>query len=442
MNAREALDRWGTESVSARVLEARWAEEEAIGWVEVGSSAVALGSPLCAPERRDESRVRFAVIHDAVFFGRELAEGEAVPERAYVVGEQPWWDAATWPATVAGSRTIRSQVRRAANKGVRILALDHDQLSPGTTARHAVDALVAEWLRVRHMAPMAFAAAVEPFAHADLRRYFLAVQHERLVGLLVATTIPARKAWVLDHIVRTRSSPNGTAEALIDGAIRDVGSRGAREVTMGLSPLAGRVPRPLALVRHYTRGLYDFAGLYEFKAKLLPTRWERVVVEHPDRTALAGTLLALRAFAGDHVVSFALRSLLRLPPPALRLMALAVVPWIALLLRLRPLLPYPTWLPVWLVFDACFAIGLLLLARRLARRHTRRRLHVALIVAASIDACASLAQHLAWNLPRHDGPIEWTVASASWLVPAAVAALLASGLRHREDERFEHPTLE
>lgn len=432
----ELFGSWGSEAVSARVFgdSARVWEDAvgAIGWQRVGSAAVAIGSPLAPPERRDELRCRFGEGRRVVFFGRELADGEPVPPNAYVVGEQPWWDVAAWPTVVARSRTIRSQVRRAAHKGVQIRA--YDALEPGTPLRLASERLVDDWLRTRHMAPMGFVAAVDPFAYPELRRYFIATREDAIVGFLVATRIPARSAWVLDHIVRTRVSPNGTAEALVDAAMRSFAEEGAREVTLGLAPLAGRVPPLLAFVRRVSRGLYDFAGLYEFKAKLRPTRWERVLVEHPGQSALLGTIRALRAFAAGSFVGFGVRSLLRCPPPVLRMMSLAVLPWIALLWHLRPLLPYPGQLPGWIAFDIAFAVGLFLLARRIQRRTTRRRLHVALIAAAALDAIASLSEHVAWNVPRHNRPIEWIVASASWLVPALVAALLWSGLGFRERE--------
>ena len=58
------------------------------------------------------------------------------------------------------------------------------------------------------------------------------------------------------------------------------------------------------------RPLYDFAGLRAFKAKFAPAGWEPVYVTHPRdvRTPVA-VLDALRAFAGENLLGFALRTM-------------------------------------------------------------------------------------------------------------------------------------
>ena len=54
------------------------------------------------------------------FFGTERRFADAVSYLSVPVGEQPVWDAAEWPATLASSRSLREQLRRARARGVTV----------------------------------------------------------------------------------------------------------------------------------------------------------------------------------------------------------------------------------------------------------------------------------------------------------------------------------
>jgi phosphatidylglycerol lysyltransferase len=100
--------------------------------------------------------------------------------------------------------------------------------------------------------------------------------------------VPARRGWLVEQIIRAHDAPNGTAELLLDAAMRALALEGARYVTLGLAPLSlhsrfdqTRMPLWLRVslrwVRAHGRRFYNFEGLDRFKAKFEPDAWEEIV---------------------------------------------------------------------------------------------------------------------------------------------------------------------
>jgi phosphatidylglycerol lysyltransferase len=135
--------------------------------------------------------------------------------------------------------------------------------------------------------------------------------------------VPARTGWLVEQIVRGRDAPNGTAELLIDSAMRAIAKSGGRYATLGLSPLSERASvatasPPLWLrltlrwVRLHGARFYNFIGLDTFKAKFNPEVWEPIyaIAEGPefrprDLYAIAG------AFSGGAPIRLIARALAR-----------------------------------------------------------------------------------------------------------------------------------
>jgi phosphatidylglycerol lysyltransferase len=404
-----------------------------IGFVDVAGTRVVAGSPV-GPHCEKARYELFTGRRRVVAFGREIEARSPVPDHAYVVGEVPWWELSLWPETVKSARSLRSQIRRATHKGVQARACMTKELVLGTELRKALDSLIATWLRGRHLPPLGFLAAVDPFALLEERCVFVAEHENRVVGAVFAIPIGTSAAWLLDHVVRDRSAPNGTAELLVDAAFTALGRQGAARATLGLCPLGGRVPRLLRWVLRLSRGLFDFRGLHAFKAKLRPQGWQRVLLEHPQQNALFATLRALRAFAGGSLIVFGLRAALRGPPPLLRLVALLLLPWTIALAHpaAERFFPSPVVRGAWIVFDLCVMLALLWLAQRVSRRHRKRWLHVTLATLISLDALLTGFEALSWNVERAAGfgDVLWILCAC--MAPAGVAVMLWSALRFRE----------
>ena len=285
------------------------------------------------------------------------------------------------------------------------------------------------------MPPMGFLVRVEPFELADERRLFIASVEgadgeagARLVGFAAVVPVYARNGWFIDDLIRAPTAPNGTTELLVDAAMNDAAASGSEFLTLGLAPLAGDVARGLSLARRYATPLYDFRGLWAFKAKLRPARWMPIYLSYPvGQSALGAVFHALRAFARRGLLRYGMETLLRGPDVVVRALALALLPWTALLASL----PAERWFPAtwvkwaWVGFDLALAAALVVSARKF-----RPRLSRAIVVAVGLDACVTTVQALLFNLRRIEG-----FADAAGVLLAILAPLLASLILANADRR-------
>jgi phosphatidylglycerol lysyltransferase len=413
-----------------------------VPYVDTGRAWVAAGAPLTAPRRMGQVAERFAAnaaAHGrrAVFFATEARFSRRTRFRTLLIGEQPVWDPSRWESIVADVPSLRSQLRRAANKGVTVRPVPAEALSAGTPLRVAIEGLIARWQASRALAPMGFLVDVQPFAFAEERRYFVAERAGELVGFLAAIPVYARRGWLLEDLLRDPHAPNGTAEALVDTAMRGFAAEGSRYVTLGLAPLAGPVTGPLGLARRYAASLYDFHGVYAFRAKLRPQRWDPIYIAAagsrlPD--VLAGSLAiydALVAFARGRLFQFGVATLLRGPALIVRLLAALLLPWTALLAVAGDrYCPGAAVKWSWVAFDLVLASALFALAAR-----WRRWLGLTLAAAISGDAAVTAAQVLSFDLPRARGVLDLVVLAVSVAAPTMAASILWGAVGHRRRAR-------
>lgn len=432
--ALQLLKRYGWNATSFQVLEpgvCYWfdpAREACVAYVDTGRAWVVAGAPIAPEERIAElaaafERVAAAARRRVCYFGVERRFLREVLHRSLPIGEQPVWDPAKWPATLRASRSLREQLRRARARGVTVRAVDlHDLDRRDADVRRAVEALIDRWLHSRPMAPMGFLVQVDLFTHPEERRLFVAEREGRLVGFLAMVPVYARNGWLLEDLLRDASAPNGTAELLIDHAMRAAAEAGSRYATLGMAPLSGRISPWLRVVRRLGARLYRFDGLRAFKARLRPGRWEPLYLSFPrSQNALISLADALSAFAPQGLARFALETLARNPAPVLRALALLLIPWMAAL----ALVESSRWFPApwvqwsWIGFDALLVVGLLSLAGR-----WRHGLATLLAAAITGDALVTLLEVCAFNLPRATGPVEVLAGGIAVLAPALAAAFL------------------
>jgi phosphatidylglycerol lysyltransferase len=280
------------------------------------------------------------------------------------------------------------------------------------------------------MAPMGFLVDVQPFDFASERRYFVAEREGAVVGFLAAVPIYARRGWLLEDFLRDPRAPNGTAELLIDAAMRALADEGSRYVTLGLAPLSGPVSGWLRAARRLSSPLYDFAGLRAFKAKLRPHRWEPVYLAYPSGASSHVALVdALAAFARGSFLRFGGATLLRGPALVVRVLAALLVPWTALLATGDPRwfpAPWVQW--AWVGFDLALVTALFALTWRWVHA-----LGVVVAAAISADALVTLAQVALWDAPRVHG-LGWIVAAIALTGPALAAVVLWGAVGHRARE--------
>lgn len=407
--------------------------EAVVAYAAPAGAMVAAGEPIAALSALvpvAEAFVAYAAAQGrrASFFATEgrLARSPALQRR--LLGEQPVWDPAGWPAHVASHRSLREQIRRARAKGVVVRPLEPAAFTTAPVA-DAVRTLLARWRATRSMAAMGFLVTVDFTSGGDLRRHYAAWQDGQLVGLLSLAPVPARDGWLFEHLLRDPDAPNGTLELLVDHVMRELAGLGVPWATLGLAPLHGAVDPWLRRVRHWSTPLFNFEGLSAFKKKLRPERWEPIYLAWPAHEAGWRALRdGLRAFAGGSLVAFGVRTVLRGPSPLLRALEWLLLPW-TLALALAPTAP---WFPsvavhaAWVAFD-----GALLMALRHVRRTAqqsgaasrRRAARVAVGVAGAVtlDAGLTMLQAFVWDRPRIDD-----AGAAAVVLLACAAPLLAA----------------
>jgi phosphatidylglycerol lysyltransferase len=313
-----------------------------------------------------------------------------------------------------------------------------------------VNALVQRWRGTHEMAPMGFLVDVDVLAMRDDHRLYLAEIEDgdgaaspaatRLVGLLAAAPIFARRGWLLQALVRAPDAPNGTSELLVDQALRAAALGEDALVTLGMAPLAGRVAPPLRWARRAGAALFDFQGLRTFKAKLRPQRWEPVYLSYPTgQGAVLSMVDVLTAFARGRLLRFGIQTLLRGPAVVVRMLTLALIPWTAALAaadadRWFPR-PFVKW--AWVLFDVLLLAGLLLLERQSRERQRRERrwrdrLARVLMGAVFGDAVLTTVEAMTWNVHRVTHGSDVAVLAAAVLAPwVAFGVLWRARVRRR-----------
>lgn len=294
-----------------------------VGYVEHHGVRVVAGVPVCAESEIGAVAAQFEEQaardgHDVAYFAVEertasLWRGHT-DRAAIVIGAQPVWRPHALMDALRSHSSLRAQLHRAANKGVRVAEWSCDRAEHATALRHCLD----EWLHRRGLPPLRF--LVEPNTLPSLldRHIFVATRgNDEVVGFLVAAPISGRHGWLIEQNVRGDAAPNGTAESLLFAAAEWMAARGDALITLGLSPLSQYAPHSgatpprsvralFAWLRIHGRRFYNFEGLDTFKAKFRPESWEPVyaVLRQPEHTWRA--LIAIgAAFGGTSVLPFA-----------------------------------------------------------------------------------------------------------------------------------------
>lgn len=237
-----------------------------------------------------------------------------------LLGAQPVWSPERWTARVGKRSSLRAQFNRARNKGVAV----REWPAPEAENHPALRRCLAEWLATRNLPPLHFLVEPETLTNLKDRRVFVAMLGDReVLGFTVLSPVAARNGWLVEQIVRGLRAPNGTAELLIDTAMRAIASDGAAYATLGLSPLSERANVPgiaqpmwldllLRWIRVHGRRFYNFEGLDAFKAKFNPEEWEPIFAIADSDRFPPGALYAIAgAFSAGNPIVLMAKALLR-----------------------------------------------------------------------------------------------------------------------------------
>lgn len=316
------VQRFGRNSTSFQALSPgmhHWFDDARgmVAYADTGRAWVSAGEPIASADNALASAAAFVDAARAAgrrvsFFATEGILASSPRFRRLQIGEQPAWDPRLWHEHLRTHRSLREQLRRARAKHVAIRAVDAQTFVHEPTLRAELLHVVHSWLASRSMAPMHFLVEVAPLSNIEHRRVFVAARDGRAVGLVSLVPVSARQGWFFEHLVRAPGAPNGTAELLVDHAMRVLASEQVSWATLGMAPLAGNVSTALRVIRGLSRPLFNFDGLAAFKRKLRPQHWEPIYLAYPaEDSGVVALLDGLRAFAGSSLWRFAMRSTLR-----------------------------------------------------------------------------------------------------------------------------------
>lgn len=259
-----------------------------VGYVEHAGYRIVAGAPVCAYEElpavvsefeADAARKKLNVCYFGAEARLESVLGRSARHSMIHMGAQPSWDPGRWPRVYEHHASLRAQLNRARNKGVKVVEWEPLR----ATSSIELHKCLAYWLKTRHFPTMHFLVEPETLERLFDRRIFVAERKDEVIGFLVASPVPQRNGWLIEQMVRGRGAVNGMVELLIDTAVNSMSS--SAYLTLGLAPLSPRAGSDQApiwfqylrdLVRRYASGFYNFEGLEQFKAKFQPEVWEPV----------------------------------------------------------------------------------------------------------------------------------------------------------------------
>ncbi len=310
-----------------------------IGYVRHRRMIVVAGAPVCALDQLAAVGEEFVESVGqrglrVCYFGAgdrlESIYADSDSWSRVLLGAQPVWDPRRWAAAIAARPSLRAQFNRARNKGIRIVEWEPAKAENNPALRRCL----GEWLATRGLPPLHFLVEPETLSNLRDRRVFVAQRgNDDILAFTILSPVPARNGWLVEQIVRGRRAPNGTAELLIDNAMRAVGASGATYATLGLSPLSERVgvslPRqPLWLrfvlewIKLHGARFYNFGGLDSFKAKFNPDQWEPIyAIAEGARFSPAALYGIAGAFSGGAPVRLVMTALLRAAAREVRTLA-------------------------------------------------------------------------------------------------------------------------
>ena len=269
----------------------------AIIYGEFGRVWLAAGDPLAPVDETADLAARFAAFAEkqnriAAFVPATARFAKLVVPKSFSsvrVGSAPYFDLRNWNPRGDESKKLRAGVNQARRAGVEFCSVSRadDDL------RRETAEVCLDWLKSRRAGTtFGWLIALDPFLHAEHKRYFIARANSKLVGFLSASPIPLRKGWYLEDVIGLPDAPKGTATLLVAEALKTLKAEGALLATLGTAPLATDAPnelprenrvvaRTLELASGRLDNFYNFAGLRRFKGKFVPSYWESEYALYP-----------------------------------------------------------------------------------------------------------------------------------------------------------------
>lgn len=291
----------------------------------------AAGEPLAPESERagvlsrffEEARLqgRLGVQAAAFPVGQTLAlEMERRGYFAFQVGAEPVFELRKLFIGGLSPLDLVSSAKIWQRKGLRVEWLTKFEKTRSPTLQAELQACTQEWKAQFRMRELGFLSQARPLERLEEKQVFLIRYRTKIVAFISAVPLPSsegRKLYFAD-VVRGEGCRHGMVEFLILEAMRLCSENDVTEIRLGMCPLAQLNHRPsifrkvelgvkqdkfkvgvsvTGFRRHMVRGFlkqlghwvfstqsgfYHFKGLYEFREKLGPTRWDPLYAVFPE----------------------------------------------------------------------------------------------------------------------------------------------------------------
>jgi phosphatidylglycerol lysyltransferase len=157
---------------------------------------------------------------------------------AVKIGSEPIFDFSTYKPDIDLVHTAK----RLHVRGAVVREFRPEELSGAE--KYELEQITEEWLQSRKMVTLSFLNTVDPWALSKDKRYFSISLRGELLAFVAAVPVWKRNGWYLIDLLRRHVTPAGSTELLILEAMRILRDSGAKDVTLGVAPLADLRPFP------------------------------------------------------------------------------------------------------------------------------------------------------------------------------------------------------
>lgn len=109
---------------------------------------------------------------------------------------------------------LRKKVKHALSEGIVV----HEYLTQEASLEKSIEQVGLSWLRSRR-GPQVYIAHLNLFNDREGKRWFYAMEKERVIGFLLLNEIQASSGWLLNNLILNPDAPSGTSELLITSAL-------------------------------------------------------------------------------------------------------------------------------------------------------------------------------------------------------------------------------
>ena len=208
------------------------------------------------------------------------------------IGTEPWVCLDNCIPSGNAGKGVRWGRNQALRAGLKVEEWSCAEISGDAAKRKAMEALFDAWRSRNPVDLRGFLNACDPFAHMEVRRYFvLKDKEDRLQAYLIATPVPGIKSYFLEDLVMHPAAPCGAGELITLEAMvtlnTDAEASGHRMASLGVVACTTMneaetrgLPKLINFLMlklpGYLCKVYNYAGLETFRSRFKPEYWQSV----------------------------------------------------------------------------------------------------------------------------------------------------------------------